>query len=950
MKNIYQGVSRWCDTLKKISLGALFALGTANMAEAQVSAYSFSQSNGVFTEISGTVLATATANTTAGNLGNEVFSVPLPFAYAFNGVTYPAGTNVHMSNNGFITFGTAPAASVSSPISSTVAYDGVVSAFGGNLSSFYDVQGKSGDMRWTTMGTAPNRQMVFQWTNFRPNSSTATTTVFGFTFQIILHETTNDVVVMYNTGGYLAGTGSISGGRQVGLRGTTRDDFNNRLNPSTVNFNNSTPGTSYSSTQYFNIVNATPGMPAGGLTYRWSAPSCFAPSNITSTAVTTTSVDLSWTASSSAPANGYTVYYSTSSTAPTATTVLNATNSFNATGTTASITGLTAGTLYYFWVRSNCSATDVSDWSMEASFATNCLAFNVPFSENFDSTPVGTSTNNTVPTCWTYLESSGMTGYGYTRAFNPASSPNSFYMYNSSATTGDLMLVTPVITNLSDGTKWVKFSARSGSANNPLEVGTLTNPTDPATFTIIGQPIPLTTTHTEYTVLIPAGTAQHVAFRHGMGGTYRSLYIDDVLIQTIPTCFEPSAVTVTGQTTDSGTLTWTAPTTGGAPLNYTIYYSTTNAAPTATTVLNATNSVTTTGTATTGTITGLDPSTTYYVWVRANCSATDSSMWTQDPVVFATNCLPPDVSAPGMVVCPGASAALTATSTTAGANFNWYDSATGGTLLGTGATFNTPNLTTTTDYYVTAFTGASATVGATNPSIGSGGYTNLETYRLFFTVNSPVTISTVDIYPAAASVGNTVEIGVYTAAGTLVQSVPHVIVNGGSTSTPETVTLNIAVTPGDYYMKMVAGSSQSIYRNTTGSNFPYSIPELSITGHSFNGYPQYYYYFYNWTVSTQCESPRTLVTATVDSACMSTNETGAEEQLSVYPNPFTDVLNIMDVQDVASVSVTDMAGRTVKVFAKATEQLQLGELKTGMYLVTLKMKDGTSRTVKAIKK
>ena len=951
MNNNYIRVSRWREALKKIGIGAMCTLAGTTLANAQVSAYSFAQTNSFFSEITGTVLGVPTSNTSAGNLDSQIYQVALPFAFVFDGVTYPAGTNVNVSSNGFMTFGsTAPTATLSTPISSSVAYNGAVSAFGGNLSTFYDIGGKSGDMRWDTVGAAPNRQVVFQWTNFRPNSSTSTATVYSFSFQIKLHETSNEVSVVYNAGGYIAGTGSISGGRQVGLRGATNTDYNNRYNPSSVPFESSTPGTSNTNTQYINTTNPTPGMPSPGLTYTWTPPTCFAPSGFSSTAVATNSVSLSWNASSTAPANGYTVYYSTSNTAPTAATVLDPTNSVTTNGTSVDVNGLTAGTQYYFWIRTNCSATDLSNWSQVAEYATNCVAYTVPYTENFDSTPVGSSTNNTVPTCWSYVESANMSGYAYTRAFNPSSSPNSFYMYNSSATTGDMLLVSPQTTNLSDGTKWVKFSARGGSANFTVEVGTVSNPTDPSTFTIIGSPISLTTTHTEYTVVIPAGTNQHVAFRHGLGGTNRAVYIDDIMVQTVPTCFEPSAVTVTGQTTDSGTLTWTAPTSGGAPQNYTIYYSTSNTAPTASTPLTPTNSFTTSGTATTGTITGLAPSTTYYVWVRSNCSATDSSMWTLDPVAFSTNCLPPDVSATGQVVCPGASATLTATSTTAGANFNWYDSAVGGTLLGTGATFNTPNLTATTDYYVTSSTGSTATVGATDPSIGAGGYANLETYRLFFTVNTPVTISTVDIFPNASTIGNTIVIGVYNAAGTLVQSVPHVITSGGSLTTPETVTLNIAVTPGDYYMKMVAGSTQNIYRNTAGSNFPYTTPELSITGHSFNGYPQYYYYFYNWTLSTKCESARTLVTATVDSACMSTNETDAKEQISVYPNPFSDVLYIKNIKDVASVSVTDMSGRTVKVFAKATEQLQLSDLKTGMYLVTLKMKDGSTQTVKAIKR
>jgi hypothetical protein len=71
--------------------------------------------------------------------------------------------------------------------------------------------------------------------------------------------------------------------------------------------------------------------------------------------------------------------------------------------------------------------------------------------------------------------------------------------------------------------------------------------------------------------------------------------------------------------------------------------------------------------------------------------------------------------------------------------------------------------------------------------------------------------------------------------------------------------------------------------------------------------------------------------------------------LSVYPNPFTDVLNISDVKNVKSVSVSDVAGRQVKSM-KAAAQVDLSELKAGLYIITLKMEDGTSKSFKAIKK
>lgn len=71
--------------------------------------------------------------------------------------------------------------------------------------------------------------------------------------------------------------------------------------------------------------------------------------------------------------------------------------------------------------------------------------------------------------------------------------------------------------------------------------------------------------------------------------------------------------------------------------------------------------------------------------------------------------------------------------------------------------------------------------------------------------------------------------------------------------------------------------------------------------------------------------------------------------LSVYPNPFTDVLKISDVKGVKSVSVNDISGREVKTLAPAAE-LNLSNLKSGLYIVNLKMEDGSVKSFKAIKK
>lgn len=75
-----------------------------------------------------------------------------------------------------------------------------------------------------------------------------------------------------------------------------------------------------------------------------------------------------------------------------------------------------------------------------------------------------------------------------------------------------------------------------------------------------------------------------------------------------------------------------------------------------------------------------------------------------------------------------------------------------------------------------------------------------------------------------------------------------------------------------------------------------------------------------------------------------------KNNIKAYPNPFADVLNISDVSNVKSISVIDIAGRTVKTFDKPESTLHLGGLNAGMYLIVLNMKDGSRQTIKAIKK
>ena len=89
-------------------------------------------------------------------------------------------------------------------------------------------------------------------------------------------------------------------------------------------------------------------------------------------------------------------------------------------------------------------------------------------------------------------------------------------------------------------------------------------------------------------------------------------------------------------------------------------------------------------------------------------------------------------------------------------------------------------------------------------------------------------------------------------------------------------------------------------------------------------------------------------TVTIKEPTMATSNV-IKSSVSIYPNPFQDVLKISEVKGVKSISVSDVSGRQVKNL-KPSAELNLSDLKTGLYIVTLQMEDGTIQSFKAIKK
>ena len=238
----------------------------------QVSNYTFQQLSGTYSEITGgTLLGTASANNySAGALYNLIYTINPPFAFNFNGFTY---STIYVHSTGYITFGTPPTAANYVPISTNQPYAGVVSAWE-SRNGFFNIGGRTSQLRWETLGTAPNRVIVIQWKDFRTRANTSTVNVPFMNYQIRLYETTRVIEVMYGESGHaVGGTTNTTAMAQVGLRGGNFNDFKNLINGTATSINAPAVGTNRADQQNYSAVNGTPGAHANGKIYRWTPTS-----------------------------------------------------------------------------------------------------------------------------------------------------------------------------------------------------------------------------------------------------------------------------------------------------------------------------------------------------------------------------------------------------------------------------------------------------------------------------------------------------------------------------------------------------------------------------------------------------------------------------------------------------------------------------------------------------
>ncbi|WP_442788007.1 choice-of-anchor J domain-containing protein, partial [Flavobacterium suncheonense] len=364
-------------------------------------------------------------------------------------------------------------------------------------------------------------------------------------------------------------------------------------------------------------------------------PTCPAPSNLLVNGTTDTTATLSWTPGLSETAWEVLVQPAGAG-APTA----GSTGIPAGTNTNFLVNPpLTPATNYEYWVRAVCSASDNSIWVGPKTFTTLCSVINVPFQEGF---------NSTSPTeqCWTVVNANGdADAWDMNYATNPFEGNQAAMLYTDfNAGANNDWLISPVL-NLSatPGPKRLKFHYRVQSAGEPNDFRVVLSTTGPATANFTETLVPLTSYSNiayeqKIVNLIGPGNVPYtgnvnIAFHVPAGGLdgWR-LYIDNVIIEDMPACPDPSNLVVNATTQTTATLSWTpgftetawevavqAPGAGMPPTGSTTIYPA--------------------GTNTNFVVGPLNPSTNYEYWVRAICNATDQSAWI-GPIPFSTTQIP----------------------------------------------------------------------------------------------------------------------------------------------------------------------------------------------------------------------------------------------------------------------------------------------------------------------
>ncbi len=642
------------------------------------------------------------------------------------------------------------------------------------------------------------------------------------------------------------------------------------------------------------------------------APTCLMPSNIITSNVTSTSVDLSWDDMTAEGQFDFEyVIQADGLGVPTSAGI--SVSAFSVVGVTTDIDDnlIIPATDYEVWVRADCGGNDYSDWINGGSFTTECVAYVAPFLESFETNAISDCWVSGGDTAWEFGSSettiTGFAAYGAGNVPDHSISGTGTFigMDGSDNTDGEIStLLTPLIDVSGLTTPYLSYYVFSNnvddSAQNELLVeffdGAAWNTIETIQANLGDEWVMYDLDLTTFTITGDVQVRFTVTGVSNGGFTYyNDILLDDIRIDELPTCMSPSGLTSSNITSSSVDIAWDDMSVQGQfDFEYVIQVQGIGVPTMAGTLISAYSvadiSIDIDGNP-------IAPATAYEFWVRSDCGGGDYSDWVNGGA-FTTEC--------GVLAVP---------SIEDFENFlpNCWVKATLGDVVAGPSNFDT---------------GLWLSDG-----FGNDGYTGAARINIYTTGKNDWLISPIYTIPstgydlvfdAAATEYNT-----QNAPTTPWESDDFVEVLVSTTDfTDWTVlyTYNDTNTPShtgtNNVINLDAYSGQDIriaFRGVEGPNNGSADIDFSID---------------NFEITDQLSSTSFV----------------AADSFVVYPNPVKNILNLEYTSEISTVSVINLLGQQVltKTINATATQLDVSQLNTGTYLVYVTA-GNVQKTIKVVK-
>jgi hypothetical protein len=347
-------------------------------------------------------------------------------------------------------------------------------------------------------------------------------------------------------------------------------------------------------------------------------PQCGTVDSVQATNITATSADIEWLSGSNG--TSYIVEYGPLGSNNYTTVPVN--------GTTLSLTNLVHSTTYDVNVYTICSAMNDTSFAVNMHFNTECDMVSLPYFEDFEhcNAPALTQTYM-LPNCWEYV----MTGS--TASYTTGSYVPMLYSSTSYASSGNYSLrlygrTVVALPEMPVNANQLQISFHEYNTSTSyyhLVIGVCdSNWGDFNQSFVPLDTIAVNQTSswiTSYKLAGYTGNGRYIAFTnyyYNSTSDYSYHYIDDITVDYLPSCMPVRDLYVSGNTSSSVTIDWNSY--NANDNSWIVSYAT---AP-------LTDPMTGTTTAVTShpyTINGLTAGTDYYIYVRNDCGAGDSSIW-----------------------------------------------------------------------------------------------------------------------------------------------------------------------------------------------------------------------------------------------------------------------------------------------------------------------------------